>query len=147
MKGNRVVIPSSMRPGTLNCLHDAHQGLTSTLQRARRTAYWPKLQDDITGIVQKCNDCQRYSNKKPRPPERQISATWPMEILGMDLVEFWGQHTLVTVDYLSDFLTYDIFDSETTRAVTKVLNNIFRKFGLPEKIISDNGPCFRSGNF
>lgn len=65
----------------------------------------------------------------------------------MDLVEFWGQHTLVTVDYLSDFLTYDIFDSETTRAVTKVLNNIFRKFGLPEKIISDNGPCFRSGNF
>ena len=26
-------------------------------------------------------------------------------------------------------------------------NNIFRKFGLPEKIISDNGPCFRSNNF
>ena len=28
-----------------------------------------------------------------------------------------------------------------------MLNNIFRKFGLPEKIISDNAQCFRSNNF
>ena len=147
MKGNRVVIPTSMRPATLNRLHDAHQGLTSMLQRARRTVYWPKLQDDITDMVHKCDECQRHGNKKPRPPERQISATRPMEILGMDLVDFRGKHALVTVDYFSGFLTYDTLESETTETVTKVLNNIFRKFGLPEKIISDNGPCFRSNNF
>lgn len=47
MKGNGVVIPTSMRPETLNRLHDAHQGLPSMLQRARRTVYWPKLQHDI----------------------------------------------------------------------------------------------------
>ena len=69
MKGNRVVIPTSMKPGTLNHLHDAHQGLTSTLQRARRTVYWPKIQDDITEMIKKCDDCQRHGNKKPRPPE------------------------------------------------------------------------------
>ena len=28
-----------------------------------------------------------------------------------------------------------------------MLNNVFRTFGLPEKIISDNGRCFRSNNF
>ena len=28
MKGSRVVIPASMRPGTRTCLHDAHQDLT-----------------------------------------------------------------------------------------------------------------------
>ena len=50
-KGGRVVIPASMRPGTLTCLHDAHQNLTSTLQRARRTVYWPKSQDDISEMV------------------------------------------------------------------------------------------------
>ena len=53
MKGSIVVTPASMRPGTLTHLHDAHQGLTSTLQRARRTVYWPKLQDDISEMVQK----------------------------------------------------------------------------------------------
>ena len=88
MKGNRVVIPTSMRPATLNRLLDAHQGLTSMLQRARRNVYRPKLQDDITEMVHKCDDCQRHGNKKPRTQERQISATRPVEILGMDLVDF-----------------------------------------------------------
>ena len=77
MKGSRVVIPASIRTGTLTRLHDAHQGLTSTLERARCTVYWPKLQDDISEMVQKCDECQRHGNKKPRPPERQISATRP----------------------------------------------------------------------
>ena len=86
-------------------------------------------------------------NKKPRPPERQISATRPMEILCINLVDFRGKHALVTVDYFSGFLTYDTLESETTETVTKVLNNIFRKLGLAEKIISDNGPCFRSNHF
>ena len=48
---------------------------------------------------------------------------------------------------ISGFLTYDTLSSETTEAVTKALNNIFRKFGLPERIISDNGPCFKSETF
>ena len=103
MKGSRVVIPASMRPGTLTRLHDAHQGLTSTLHRARRTVYWPKLQDDISEMVQKCDECQRHGNKKPRPPERQISATRPLELLGVDVVQFQCQRALVTVDYYSGF--------------------------------------------
>ena len=147
MNGSRVVIPASMRPGTLICLHEAHQGLTSTLQCARRNVYWPKLQDDISKMVQKCDECQRHGNKKPRPPERQISATHPLELLSVDVVQFQRQRALVTVDYYSGFLTYDTLSSETTEAVTKALNNIFRKFGLPERIISDNGPCFKSEKF
>lgn len=131
MKGNRVVIPTSVRPATLNRLHDARQGLTSMLQRPRRTVYGPKLQDDITDMVHKCDECQRHGNKKPRSPKRQISATRPMEILGMDMVDFRGKHALVTVDYFSGFLTYDTLESETTE----------------EKIISDNCSCFRSNNF
>ena len=67
----------------------------------------------------------------------------------MDLVDFRGQHALVTVHYFSGFFTYDTLESETTEAVIKVLNNIFRKFGLPrpDKMISDYGQCFRSSHF
>ena len=147
IKGNRVVIPTSMRPATLNRLRDAHQCVTSMLQRARRTVHWRKLQDDITDMVHKCDECQRHGNKKPKPLERQFSATRPMEILGMDLVDFRGKHALVTVDYFPGFLTYVPLESETTETATRVLNNIFRKFELPEKMISYNGPCFRSNNF
>ena len=112
MKGNRVIIPTSMRPDTLSRLHDAHQGITSTLQRVRRTVYWPKLQNDITEMVQACEECQRHGNKKSRIPERQIAATRPMEIVSMDLVEYQGIHGLVTVDYFSGFLTFDILNAQ-----------------------------------
>ena len=45
MKGNHVVVPSALRAETLARLHDGHQGLTTTLQRARRSVYWPNMQD------------------------------------------------------------------------------------------------------
>ena len=79
--------------------------------------------------------------------QRQLTTTRPMELLGIDLVYYKGEHSLVTVDYFCGFITYDIVSNETSQAVMKILNNIFRKFGLPEKIISDNGPCFSSDSF
>ena len=125
MKGNRVVVPASTSTETLNRLQDGHQGLTSTLQRARRTVYWPKLQDDISEMIQKCDKCQMHNNKKPRRPEQQISATRPMEILGIDLLEFKGEHALVTVDYFSGFVTCDTLNGENTEATEQHLQEIW----------------------
>lgn len=147
MKGNRVIVPQVMRADTLQRMHDAHQGLTSTLQRARKTVYWPNMQDDITNLIQACDECQIHGRKKPRPPERQVSAVRPMEIIGMDILEHRGRSALVTVDYYSGFITYDPIENQTSEAVIKALNNIFRKFGFAERIISDNGPCFKSMAF
>ena len=142
---------NSFKYGAPNRRHDAHHGLTLTLQLVSRALYWPKLQNDITEAVQTYKTRQltaTYGNKKPRIPERQISATRPMEILRMDLVEYQGKRALVTESTtFSGFLAYDILDSKTSEAVTKVLNNILRKFGLAEKINLHNGPCFRSGKF
>ena len=98
-------------------------------------------------MVQKCDEYQRHGNKTPRPPERQISAPRLLELLGMDVAQFQRQRALVTVDYYSGFLTYDTLSSETTEAVTKALDNIFRKLGLPERSISDNESCFKSEKF
>ena len=147
MKGNRIVVPANMRESTLQRLHDAHQGLTSTLHRARRTVYWPKIQDDIENMIRKCDECQIHGNKSPRRPERQLSATRPMEIIGMDLLEFKGSHSLVMVDYFSGALFFDSLNRETADAVIRALNVNFRKFGLAETMVSDNGPCFQSEKF
>ena len=69
LKGNRVVVPTAMRHETLARLHDGHQGISPTLQRARRTVYWPKMQDDISAMQLKCTECQMHAKKKPRFPE------------------------------------------------------------------------------
>ena len=114
---------------------------------AGRTVHKPKSQDDIREMVQKWDEYQRHGDKTPRPLERQISAPRLLELLGVDVAQFQRQRALVTVDYYSGFLTYDTISSETTEAVTKALDNIFRKLGLPERIISDNGSCFKSEKF
>ncbi len=147
MKGNRVIIPSTQRDETLKRLHDGHQGLTSTLQRARRTVYWPNLQHDISDMLSQCHNCQQHAKKKPRNPERQISASRPMELLGMDLMEMKNKSTLVSIDYHSGYILIDNVQSEATEDIVTATNNNFRKFGLAEKINSDNGPCFKSHKF
>ena len=146
-KSNRVVVPDQMRPQFLIRLHEAHQGLSSTLHRARRCVFWPKIQKDIQDMIDKCEECQIHSKKKPRTVDRQLSAQKPMEIIGIDLMSFNGQHALVTVDYFSGYTTFDRIPSETTEAVVIALMRIFQKFGLAERIISDNGPCFKSSKF
>ena len=147
MKGCRVVMPSTMRAETLKKLHDGHQGQTATLQRARRIVYWPKLQNDVSDLLLRCDECQRHGKRKPTTSEKQISTVRPMEMMGMDLMDFQGQPALVAVDYFSGYVTVDHTKRETSEAVIACLTNNFRKFGLPESIISDNGPCFKSERF
>ena len=147
MKSNRILVPTSMREGTLERLHEGHHGQSSMLRRARRTVFWPKIQDDITRMVDRCPECQIHANKIPRAPERQISASRPLEILGVDLMEFKGQHALVSVDYYSGYIFYDMVMGQTSKDIITTLNVNFRKFWPAERIISDNGPCFKSEEF
>ena len=147
MKGTRVIVPSALHTETLTRLHDGHQGLTATLQRARRTVYWPNLQDEVSAMLLQCKECQTHANKKPRPPTRQISASRPMEIIGIDLMDYKGKSALVSVDYYSGYITFDFVESSTTDTIITTLNKSFQRFGLVEKILSDNGPCFRSDKF
>lgn len=56
MKGNRVEYEKyEYNYENWNLQSPAHQGLTPMLQRARCTVYWPKLQDDITEMIQRCD--------------------------------------------------------------------------------------------
>ena len=40
-----------------------------------------------------------------------------------------------------------ILNSETTKSVLNALKGIYCDFGLPKRIISDNGPCFKAKEF
>ena len=83
MKGLRTVIPLSMQEQVLEKLHQGHQGLSSTLNRARRSVYWPKMDVDIQAVIDKCEPCKVHAKKKPVIPEKQISATRALQILGL----------------------------------------------------------------
>jgi len=147
LKGHRVVVPSSQREDTLRRLHDAHQGVSSTLQRARRTVYWPRLKEDVTDLIEKCDECQMLAKRKPITCERQLQASRAMEIIALDIMEVDRTHFLVGIDFFSGYLMIDRISSLTSNTVISTLIKNFGRFGLCENIISDNGPCFSSEEF
>jgi len=53
LRGNRVVIPTSLREDILNKLHSGHQGLVKCRQRARQSVWWPNIYSQIENIVTK----------------------------------------------------------------------------------------------
>ena len=70
-----------------------------------------------------------------------------MEIIATDIMNFGKQPVLVTVDFFSGYIMVDPLKSETSSVVAARINDNVRKFGLAERILSDNGPCFRSEMF
>lgn len=147
LKGQRVIIPVSMKKDTLHRLHDAHQGLASTLHRARQTVYWPGIKQDIETTIELCKECQMHARTKPRTSERQLQASRPMEIVAADIMATKASNFLVVVDYFSGYLMVDRLSSITSQAVMSALSRNFQKFGLFETLLTDNGPCFSSQAF
>ena len=78
-------------------------------------------------------------HKKPTPlPER------PWQKVAVDALELDRKKYIVVVDYYSHYLEIAYVSGLTCRTVITKLKNIFARWGIPEILISDNGPPFFS---
>lgn len=57
------------------------------------------------------------------------------------------KHFLITVDYFSGFWEIDQPQSTTATAIVKKLKAHFVRYGIPDVVISDNGPQFACAEF
>ena len=133
MKGSCVIIWNELREDTLQRLHEGHHGQPAMLHRARRTVFWPGIQDDITSIAQQCEECQKHARKQQKLPERLVSTTRPMEVLGVDLMDYEGEDYVVAVDFFSGYIFYDRLASKTSKDTISTLNNMFQKLWPPKR--------------
>ena len=54
---------------------------------------------------------------------------------------------LITVDYTYNFWEVDFLDNTESRTVIRKLKSRFAWYGIPDQVISDNGPQFHSTSF
>ncbi|XP_021361397.1 uncharacterized protein K02A2.6-like [Mizuhopecten yessoensis] len=148
LKGTKVLIPKSLRPEILNALHTGHMGIEKCLKRARCSVFWPKLNADVTELVSECPVCIKhsYSNAK-EPLAPHPIPLYPWQVLATDLFESDGKDYIVVVDYYSCYFEVTQLHSTTSKAVINALKPIFTRFGIPEKVVSDNGPQYSSQEF
>ncbi|XP_035829235.1 uncharacterized protein K02A2.6 [Aplysia californica] len=65
----------------------------------------------------------------------------------MDLFEWKGHDYLLIVDYFSRWIEIVLLRKTTSSTVVEHSKSIFAKYGIPEIVISDNGPQFASCEF
>ena len=114
------------------------------------------MKKDCIDYVCKCEQCQRYV-KIPRAPLIEITlmtSPWPFAVWGIDLVgslptgKGGVKYAIVAVDYYTKWVEAEPMNTITSRkALDFVINNIVCRYGLPYKIVSDNGKQFDSAHF
>ncbi|UYV83866.1 hypothetical protein LAZ67_X000467 [Cordylochernes scorpioides] len=144
-RGVKLVIPKKRRNHILSLLHKAHRGINSTLSLARNTFYWPGMCQEVEEFVKKFRICQKYSrNNTKEPLIPHETGNYPFKKIGVDLFEIEGRKYLGIVDYYTKYP--EVFELRSTKAemVIEKLKEVFARCGVPEIMMTDNGPPFQS---
>ena len=147
-KGERVVIPTEMRPEIRKRLHAAHLGAESMMRRARESIYWPGITHEIFQMAENCLPCQE--SKPANQKETLIihdKTNKPWEKIGCDLFSLMNRDYLITVDYESNFIEVEYLASTSSKKVINALEKLCARFGCPKVLVSDGGPQFISKEF
>ena len=147
LRGSRLIIPTSLRPEILNKLHSAHQGVVKCLERAKHSVWWPGVRRDIISIVEKCTVCCKHRVQHAEPLIPSPFPGRPWEKVGTDLFEWKKSNYIVVIDYYSRYIEIAKLSSTTSSDVVRHLKSIFARHGIPNTVVSDNGPQFSSSTF
>src|SRR4029434_630538 len=71
----------------------------------------------------------------------------PWQRLAADIFQWGKGHYLVVIDYFSRYIEVANLLTLTTATTVERLNIIFARFGIPEVLMTDNGPQFASSEF
>ncbi|XP_049527925.1 uncharacterized protein K02A2.6-like [Dermacentor silvarum] len=146
--GTRVVIPESLQPEVLQLLHEGHPGNTRMKMLSRSHVWWPKLNELVEETVRRCSTCQLSQNAAPAIPLMswgRPARRW--QRVHLDFAYYKQDWFLVLVDAHSNWVDVIHMKSTTASKTVEKLRTVFAAFGLPEQIVTDNGPQFVSDEF
>ncbi|XP_051734765.1 uncharacterized protein K02A2.6-like [Ctenopharyngodon idella] len=149
MWGQRVIFPSNLRQRVLEDLHTGHPGVVKMKASARSYIWWPNIDSKIEEKSKTCMSCQQNQKSpclSPLHPWAWPEAPW--QRIHVDFAgPFEGQMFLVIVDTHSKWPEVHVMDSTTSSKTIQVLRGLFSRYGIPETLVSDNGPQFTSEEF
>jgi Integrase zinc binding domain/Integrase core domain len=159
-KGKQYILKDQeLQQDILKLFHDhetaGHPGELKTYNAVKQHYWWPGLRIFIKNYVKGCGICQQFKiDQNPSHPsfipvEGAIS-TWPFTHYSMDLITDLppaegSDSILVVVD---QGLSKGVILCPTTKTVTMdgigdlLHKNLYKWFGLPNKMLSDQGPQF-----
>jgi hypothetical protein len=133
----------------------AHQSNPKLHYQLRHLGYyWPTMFDDSMKFTKKCHQCQIHANfiHQPHEPIHPTKMSWPFEMWGMDVVgpihppsSKGHRFILAATDYFSKWSEVIALKEVKAENVEDFIrNNLTYCFGVPSRIISNNGTSFNN---
>jgi len=137
-------------------LKEIHEGAFGTHMNGHSMAkkilragyFWLTMENDCYMHVKKCEKCQTYANNINIAPTtlNVLSAPWSFAMWGIYVIgaieskESNGHRfILVAIDYFTKWVEATSYANVTRKVVVKFIKNeLIRRYGLPNKIITDN---------
>ncbi|GKV37451.1 hypothetical protein SLEP1_g45482 [Rubroshorea leprosula] len=145
-------------------VREVHEGVCGTHIGGRTLArkllrhgyYWPTMVEDAQNYVKKYPTCQFNADDIHMPGEMlsslsSLSSSWPFAQWGVDLLGPFVKgkrgciYLMVAVDYFTKWIEAKPLSTTTEKKIEEFLfNSILCRFGIPKRIIADNGSQFRA---
>ena len=126
----RLVIPEHSMQSVIKEIHDeGHLGATNTYDKALRTVWWPKMEEDIRTFVRTCDKCQKYRKDKKMEliGSAKIVMT-PFYHIGMDVIGplpltlLGNRYIIVAVDFFSKWVEAQALPEANAQAIADFLH-------------------------
>ena len=116
---------------------------------ARSYLWWPGLDKELEECVQNCVACQAVKSvPAPAPLHPWVWPDKPWKRVHLDFAgPFMGRMYLIAVDAHSKWPEVIEMTSTTAQKAITELRRIFAAYGLPEQVVTDNGPQFVADEF
>ncbi|KAK3565772.1 hypothetical protein QTP86_015024 [Hemibagrus guttatus] len=151
---NKLFVLQQFRSQVMQWVHEApssgHPGTRRLTQLIRRRFWWPSLGSDVEGYVRQCPTCAQVRTSRQRPEGLLVPLPVPRRTWSHPSVDFLtdlpdsGGFTavMVVVDRFSKGCM--LVPLKGLPTAMQMFSHVFRNFGLPEDIVSDQGPQFTS---
>uniref|UniRef100_A0A0W0FNL7 Integrase catalytic domain-containing protein n=1 Tax=Moniliophthora roreri TaxID=221103 RepID=A0A0W0FNL7_MONRR len=163
---DRVYVPNdaNLRRRIVQSIHETpgvgHPGQWNTVEQVQRDFRWPGMAKFIRSFVNGCVICQQskinpHPTRTPIQPLHPTPNSFPFQVCTMDLItdlpECDGMDSiLVVVDHSSTkgvIFTPCTKTTDTTKIVELLIQHLYKRFRLPDRIISDRDPRFAAEVF
>ncbi|KAJ8965934.1 hypothetical protein NQ317_006337 [Molorchus minor] len=153
--GPRLVAPRSMNQLIIHTYHDTpetlHPGQLETARKIQEYYYWSTMLRDVQAYVNNCILCATAKHHR-RHPKAKLTSHYPTSPFQMWAIDVLGPYTTSTFNNNYILIAEDIFShwieakpipEADGKAVLKfVQENIVARYGIPEKLITDQGTVF-----
>lgn len=163
--GHELPLRCLSRSEADKALIEVHSGICGGHQSGPRMyhsiklagCYWPGMMRDCIEVARYCYDCQVHGDFKHQPPVplHPTIPSWPFDAWGIDVIgaidppsSKGQQFILAATDYFSRWAeAVPLKEVKSDNVINFLERNIIYRFGILQRITSDNGLAFKSAKW